>query len=133
MHFSYKLIKLRNQSKNRRLISWIKDDESQKIIFHDDEIYFNSIILKGALTIDKLILFKINEKVKVQIIFSNFSKYLIWAICIGFYFFYIFFIPKIPFWNATKNILIGYSLIFLICFLILRWEVKNTLLTELKE
>ncbi len=78
MHFSYKIKSLqKSKIENRRFRAWLNDEESETLTFFNDEVYFSTIIFKGALVLDNMTLKKSEEKVIVNVKFNKWSNGLI--------------------------------------------------------
>ena len=133
MHFSYKIKSLqKSKNENRRFRAWLNDEESETLTFFNDEVYFSTIIFKGALVLDNMTLKKSEEKVIVNVKFNKWSKYIISAIYFLFYAFYIFNIPNDLIFHGTLSVLFIGLLMYLVSYPIIRYDVKSALINELK-
>ncbi len=133
MHFSYKIKSLqKSKIENRRFRAWLNDEESETLTFFNDEVYFSTIIFKGALVLDNMTLKKSEEKVIVNVKFNKWSKYIISAIYFLFYAFYIFNIPNDLIFHGTLSVLFIGLLMYLVSYPIIRYDVKSALINELK-
>ncbi len=133
MHFSYKITSLQKSNiENRRFRAWLNDEESETLTFFNDEVYFSTIIFKGALVLDNMTLKKSEGKVIVNVKFNKCAKYIISAIYFIFYAFYIFNIPNDLIFHGTLSVLFIGLLMYLVSYPIIRYDVKSALINELK-
>lgn len=134
MNFSYKIKNFKKSNiENRRFKSWLEDDQSKSIIFYGDEIYFNSMVMKGLLVLDKVQLTKSDQKIIANVTFNKWSIYLISSIYLAFYVFFILNVSNKNTLKATFVALIMAAAIYLFNYPFLKFDVKSSLQSELKK
>lgn len=134
MNFSYKIKNFKkNNIENLRFKSWLEDDQSKNMIFYGDEIYFNSMVMKRLLVLDKVQLTKSDKKIIANVTFNKWSIYLISSIYLAFYIFYILNVSNKNTFKATIVSLIMAVTIYMFNYPFLKFDVKSSLQSELKK